>query len=550
MKKIILFFILLGLPVTVQSAEAKGVLQGLVQDSTGGVIDGARVSITSAETGISLEATTDEVGVFLFSGVPDGVYAVEADFPGFQRSVVPSIVISIDQGPLLTITLEIGTVSSEAVVKAPTDSDSENKPVSPIILPVEEPPFVSGKQSELPLYFRGRFYADWFGGRYQNGSSHQLSNRLKLQFGSRPGDGWTLFLDLRNRHRLGERSGTLLSIYDARMTFDDLRKPVYLSVGQMNLYDTSGIGSLLGGVAGHRIGSRILLGGYGGLLPDLYGTKLDTNFQKYGGFLRYIGPRATNFALSFNELRYAGESERRFIYLSGLAPVSNYATLYGNLEYELANHVQQEDRLSRLFLNGRFDPTPRIDVIANYSSGRGLDFHRYLLERSQNPTANDAQLERFYYTNQYGVRLRYKLNELVRVHIGLRSSERKDVRIKNNTTQLGFSVADIAGTGISAYANYNLNRGDQSESNSLYASVSRTFGKVSWSGNYSNSFNGLRLDPLGQTPVFVHLDDLHTISNDFFIVLNRALALSFQHEHTFGRRGGEDLFFVRLVLRM
>jgi hypothetical protein len=61
--------------------------------------------------------------------------------------------------------------------------------------------------------------------------------------------------------------------------------------------------------------------------------------------------------------------------------------------------------LSRLFGNVRVDLGRWADVTASYSAGKGLDFHQYLIEASQDPTVFNQDVERFYYSSYYGVRL-------------------------------------------------------------------------------------------------------------------------------------------------
>ena len=125
-------------------------------------------------------------------------------------------------------------------------------------------------------------------------------------------------------------------------------------------------------MAGYRAASNWLVGGYGGLKPGFYASEIDPAFRQVGAFARYLGPKARTLTVSLNELRYSGQTERRFLYLNGLLPLHDRAVLYGNMEFELASQVRREDRLSRLFVNGRFEVTDAIDVTANYSSGRGL----------------------------------------------------------------------------------------------------------------------------------------------------------------------------------
>ena len=400
------------------------------------------------------------------------------------------------------------------------------------------------------FYFRGRFYLDWYGAAYQDTDFyHQLSSRLKVELLNKHGQGWNLLLDTRNRTQLsGEQSNNLI-LYDARLTYDKSNSPWYLSVGQMNLYDSAGIGQLLGGVFGFKPRSGLLLGGYAGLKSSVYISRVDSDYRKFGVFGRYLGSRGKRFSLSYNLVRYAGATERKYVYFGSLYPVNKFLVLYGNMEYELASNVQNGDRLSRIFLNVRFDPIQLIDVTAHYSSGRGLDYHRFVIEASKNPTLNDSSLEHYYYTRQYGIRFSLKPAQGVRLFLSRQESEQKDDNIRNHTWRFGFSVLNIFKTGFTVYGNYAANRGEISESDSYYVSLAKDFGRISWSASFSNRFNGIRFAPGADAPQVIHMDDYKTIASDFFISISRAVAISLQYEYFIQEKLNQHLFFIRLMLR-
>jgi hypothetical protein len=319
-------------------------------------------------------------------------------------------------------------------------------------------------------------------------------------------------------------------------------------LGQMNLYDTAGIGQLTGAVLGFKLNKYLSVGGYGGFEPDIYNTRWDTGYRKFGGFLRYLGPRAKQFSLSYNRLSFDGNSERQFLYSSALLPLGHFFVLYGNLEYELAPGTKSADRLSRLFLNTRVNVTRYADVIAHYSSGRGLDYHRFLLEQSQDPSLQNSEIERYYYNETYGIRLGIKPLKNFRLYASRRESEQKDRGIKNHTTGLGFSVADLFDSGLSFYGHYDMNRGDASESDSYYLSASRSFGKLSWSLSFANYYNGVRFSGDGSPQVF-HLPDQKTVSTNFFLILSRSLAVSLDYAFSDQTDYNEHQFFIRLIYR-
>ena len=524
-------------------------LEGVVKDSSDALIPGAKVRLEVEGGAAEWNLVTDDFGTFRFIGLPAGTYGLRIESPGFKPFNRKPLEMSAAGVQKVVAILELAELSEHAEVVAERNPSEPNRMLEPVIQPIGQPPFMQPERPKSPLYVHGRISSDWFGIRNDAGIVHQFSNRARMVIGE-PGRGWTIRTDLRDRLTVGESSRHSTSIYDARLVYNDTRKPIYLAMGQMNLFDTAGIGELLGAMGGYRPTPNLLVGAYGGLKPNLFGSSLDAGFRKFGFFARYFGPHARSFSLSYNELLYSGTSERRFLYLNGLSPVGDRAVLYGNLEYELGNGVRNSDRLSRLFLNARIDFLRNFDVITNFSTGKGLDFHRFLLERGTDSLGSSGELERFYYNLQYGGRIRYRLPNAWRIHLGERISERKDRSIRNYTTQLGLSTGRLAETGISLYANYNLNRGDTSESNSFYLSVSKTLGRHSWNTSYSTSFNGLRLNDRSGVPEIVHIATRHTLFNELFLVLSRAFAVSMQHEHTFGQGQSEDLFFVRFMLRM
>ena len=409
---------------------------------------------------------------------------------------------------------------------------------------------ISG-ETKKEFFLRGAFYQDWMGLKSEDSDLYnRLSSRLKLTFLNKPGDGWTVFMDVRNRHTLGDKGKNQLIIYDARISFNRLKSRLFFSLGQMNLYDTAGIGALTGGVIGFKLNKYLSLGGYAGLEPDIYNSKWDTRYNKFGLFVRFLGPGAKQFSLSFNRVGFNGKTERQFLYTTLLLPIQRLFVLYGNLEYELNNSIKREDRLSRFFLNARVNLTKYVDITGNFSSGRGLDYHRFLLQRSQDPTVQNSEIERYYYNETYGVRLSLKPVKGVRVFAAKRESELKDRAIKNHTTRFGMSLTNLLKSGVSIYGSFNMNRGDSSESDSYYVSASRSFGKLTWGVNFANVYNGVRISGEG-TPQVFHLADRQTLSTNLFLVLSRSFALSLDYAYSYQKENetGDHQFFVRMILR-
>lgn len=409
---------------------------------------------------------------------------------------------------------------------------------------------LAGQSSGTSFYQRGTVYLDWNGSRYSDGTLfNQVSLRVRFDLISRPGQGWTLTVDARDRLGIRGETTNQLILYNARLTYDKAGSPFYLAVGQMNLYDTAGIGALLGAMAGFKLGPDFLLGAYGGFESTPYINRLDTKYLKAGAYVRWLGPQGRTIGLTFNHLRYDGSVERQYAYANVFIPVEKILVFYGDAEYDLGSHVASENRLSRLFGNIRLDLGRWVDLTASTSSGKGLDFHRYLVEASQDPTLFNQNIERFYYTGYSGVRLSLKPTPTVRLSVSRQESRQKDLNVRNHTWRFGASAWNILGQGISVVGDYALNRGDLSESDTYYISLTKDFGRFSLNGSFSNSFNGMRLDSSGGNPQFVHLVDHRNISLGALIRVGRDLSASIEYGGFLQSGLNEHFLFFRLIYR-
>jgi len=411
-------------------------------------------------------------------------------------------------------------------------------------------PCPAGDTPAKNIYFSGSFYLDWYGARYQQTDSiDQLSARIRFDLFNRPGSGWTLKLDGRNQLNLNRNTDNRVILYDASLTYDKTGSPLYFSAGQLNLYDTGGIGQLLGGVIGYRPSKFFLIGGYAGLESNVYIKYMESDYWRFGFFGQYQGKLGKRLSISFNQIQYSGVSEKKYLYFSGMIPIKKYLVLYGNTEYQLGQDVDSQDRLSRLFFFLRFDPSSLFDMVMHYSSGKGLDFHRFALEKSQDPSLNDRNLERFYYSRQYGIRANLKPSQNLRFSLARMEMEQKDRKIQNHTWIFSGAAVDILKTGISSYGSYRLNRGDISESDSYDITLNKDFGRISLSASFTNTYNYLRFDGKSNLPQLIHRDDYKTLSTFIFIVFSRQLAASFEYEYYLQENADQHLLFIRLIYR-
>ncbi len=400
------------------------------------------------------------------------------------------------------------------------------------------------------FYQRGAVYFDWFGSLYGDSTfSNQLSVRVRFDLINRPGTGWTLTIDGRDRVGLAGGTRNQVILYNTRLTFDKPGSLFYLSLGQMNLYDSAGIGQLLGGIAGFKLGRGLMIGAYGGFESGIYISRLETARKKFGAFTRWTGSQGKSAALSYNHIQAGGATERAFVYANIFMPATSWFTLYGDAEYETGPHVAGGDRLSRLFLNARADIGPWADLTGSFSSGRGMDFRQFLIEATQDPELNNGNIERFFYTSYYGARLSLKPFKNTRVFISRQESEQKDLNIRNHTWRFGASAWNLFNQGIGFAGNYAANRGESAESDSFSVSLTKDFDRFSLNATFSNVFNGIRINDPNGIPEIIHLEDSENIGAGALVRISRRLSASVEYNFFLQQSLNEHFFFIRLIYR-
>jgi hypothetical protein len=97
-----------------------GRLTGTVLDSSGAVLPGATITMTSDQTNQVQTAVSNETGAFLFPQVPVGTYKVEIGLQGFKSATFTKVSVAVAQEYSLTARLELGSVSENVTVEAGT----------------------------------------------------------------------------------------------------------------------------------------------------------------------------------------------------------------------------------------------------------------------------------------------------------------------------------------------------------------------------------------------------------------------------------------------
>ncbi|MDP9159919.1 MAG: carboxypeptidase-like regulatory domain-containing protein, partial [Acidobacteriota bacterium] len=95
-----------------------GSIRGTVVDPAGAVVPKAKVTLTNQETGLSVNTSTAQDGVYSFSPVKIGMYAVQVEAPSFEKSVERNIRVEVQQQVKADIKLTAGAVTETVEVRA------------------------------------------------------------------------------------------------------------------------------------------------------------------------------------------------------------------------------------------------------------------------------------------------------------------------------------------------------------------------------------------------------------------------------------------------
>jgi len=107
-------------PTAPSMSHATTSLYGLVKDSSGAAVSGARVTIRNEETGTSQVTTTDPKGYYRFDDIQAGNSALFVNAAGFQRFNLANVYLGIGRNNEIDATMNPATSSETVEVRAET----------------------------------------------------------------------------------------------------------------------------------------------------------------------------------------------------------------------------------------------------------------------------------------------------------------------------------------------------------------------------------------------------------------------------------------------
>src|SRR5436190_3329598 len=121
----VIALVVAGHPAVGAAQTTSASVSGTVQDSQGGVLPGATVTMTSGTQGNVLTAVSDDAGRFVFPIVRPDTYTLEVALPGFKTLQRTNLIVSAnDKISTGLLTLDIGGLTEQVIVASPTPLQS------------------------------------------------------------------------------------------------------------------------------------------------------------------------------------------------------------------------------------------------------------------------------------------------------------------------------------------------------------------------------------------------------------------------------------------
>src|ERR1700735_2179234 len=96
--------------------QATGSFSGTVSDKAGAVVSGATVKVSSQDTGLSREATTDDSGHYLIPLLPVAQFTIRVTSQGFQTMEQKDVRLQVDEHRELDFSLAPASVNTSVEV--------------------------------------------------------------------------------------------------------------------------------------------------------------------------------------------------------------------------------------------------------------------------------------------------------------------------------------------------------------------------------------------------------------------------------------------------
>jgi hypothetical protein len=108
----------LGGCLTARGQSTFGSISGTVVDTSGAVVSGAQVTLTSIDTGAKATFNTDQNGLYSFANVNPGEYTIDVDKTGFKHFKRDTFDLQVQQSVRIDATMQVGSDTQTVEVTA------------------------------------------------------------------------------------------------------------------------------------------------------------------------------------------------------------------------------------------------------------------------------------------------------------------------------------------------------------------------------------------------------------------------------------------------
>ena len=97
-------------------------VRGIVTDSAGRAVQGAKVTLTDAQKNFERTQNTNNDGAYIFTAIPPGSYRLDVEATGFKKASLSELQLAIDTPGTQDVQLEVGNVAETVSVVAGADA--------------------------------------------------------------------------------------------------------------------------------------------------------------------------------------------------------------------------------------------------------------------------------------------------------------------------------------------------------------------------------------------------------------------------------------------
>jgi hypothetical protein len=154
-------------------------INGTVSDSTGALVQHAKVTATNTATNIARSTETGSAGVYSLTELVAGNYVVTIEKPGFRAVKFAAVTLTVDQALTLNAKMDVGAAQEQVTVEgAAVAVDTTDAQLSSVVehTQMTELPLILRDPYQLVLLSPGVTQSDNFGGISTNGGRERNNN--------------------------------------------------------------------------------------------------------------------------------------------------------------------------------------------------------------------------------------------------------------------------------------------------------------------------------------------------------------------------------------